>query len=81
MRTIGPSGGGSSTYVSSFSSILGGYYLNSTLRNDATNGNWWGSNAYDGARRYYLIYNGSVLDVVYGGASYHGFYIRCVQAP
>ena len=78
-RSIGP-GAGSSTYVSSFSPVLGGDYGNATLDNESTHGYWWGSEAYNGARRYYLNYNGSSLYTSYG-SRYYGRYVRCVQAP
>ena len=78
-RSIGPNAG-SDTYVSSFSPVLGGNYYNGTLQSEATYGNWWGSEAYVGAARYRLYYNGSSL---YTGTGYRlsGYYIRCVQAP
>ena len=66
--------------VASFSPVLGGYYSNGTLNNEATQGIWWGSEAYVGATRYRLLYNDSSLST---GNSYRhsGRYIRCVQAP
>ena len=78
-RSIGPNSG-STTYVSSFSPILGGNYYNGTLTNEATHGYWWGSEAYNGARRYLLNYDGSSL-YTSNGRRYFGYYIRCVQAP
>ena len=66
--------------VSSFSPVLGGDYYNGTPNNEAANGIWWGSEAYNGARRYNLNYNGSSLYT----SNYlrrNGLYIRCVQAP
>ncbi|MBQ3293226.1 hypothetical protein IJG93_02930 [Candidatus Saccharibacteria bacterium] len=76
-RSIGPNAG-STTYVSSFSPVLGGYYENGTLYNESTRGLWWGSTALNGARRYYLYYNGSSL---YTGSIRRddGYYIRCVS--
>ena len=66
--------------VASFSPVLGGRYDNGTLDNEAARGIWWGSEAYGGARRYSLYYNGSSL---YTGTGYRlsGRYVRCVQAP
>ncbi len=64
--------------VASFSPVLGGNYGNGTLFNEATRGVWWGSEAYNGATRYNLYYNGSSLYTSYGGRS-GGFYIRCVS--
>ena len=79
-RSIGPSAG-SSTYVSNFSPVLGGYYSNGTLYNEDTHGYWWGSTAYNGALRYYLGYNGSSLYTGNGYRRHVGVYVRCVQAP
>ena len=74
------SGGSSNTtYVGSFSPVLGGYYLNGTLGNESTYGFWWGSTAYDSAQRYLLYYDGSSL-YTDGGTRRSGFYVRCVQA-
>ena len=65
--------------IASFSPVLGGDYYNGTLYNEATRGYWWGSTAYNGARRYLLDYNGSSL---YTNGSYRrgGLYVRCVQS-
>ena len=66
--------------VASFSPVLGGYYFNGTLYNETTHGFWWGSEAYIGAVRYAMGYNGSSLytDLNVRRA---GRYVRCVQAP
>ncbi|MBR3252928.1 hypothetical protein IKF84_02555 [Candidatus Saccharibacteria bacterium] len=77
-RSIGPDAG-STTYVSSFSPVLGGFYGNGTLKNESTYGYWWGSTAYGGARRYSLDYHGSSLYTDSNRRS-AGFYIRCIQA-
>ena len=61
-----------------FSLIQGGGYSNGTLLNEATYGVWWGSEAYNGARRYSLRYDGSSLYTV-SGLRYNGFYVRCVS--
>ena len=71
---------GSTTYVSGFSPILGGYYHLGTLVNEATRGVWWGSETYTGAKRYTMVYNGSSLSTG-NGYRYNGLYVRCVQAP
>ncbi|MBQ3440853.1 hypothetical protein IJG27_00880 [Candidatus Saccharibacteria bacterium] len=73
-------GDGSSAYIPSFSPVLGGYYYNGTLDNEDTQGRWWGSTAYAGARRYGLFYNGSSL-YTNNGYRRTGIYVRCVQAP
>ena len=64
--------------TASFSLVLGGYYTNGTLGNEATHGYWWGSEAYNGAWRYYLRYDGSSL---YTRNYYRhvGVYVRCVS--
>ena len=64
--------------AASFSSILGGNYYNGTLNNESTNGFWWGSTVYNGARRYRLDYNGSNL-YTYNSGRYSGIYVRCVS--
>ena len=66
--------------IASFSPVLGGYYGNGTLYNEDTYGYWWGSTAYNGARRYNLRYNGSSL-YTNSGRRLLGHYVRCVQAP
>ena len=73
------SGGSSSTtYVGSFSPVLGGDYVNGTLYDESSRGIWWGSTAYNGATRYPLSYNGSSLST--GGYGRNvGYYIRCVS--
>ncbi|MBQ3293344.1 hypothetical protein IJG93_03565 [Candidatus Saccharibacteria bacterium] len=76
--SIGPYAG-STTYVGSFSPVLGGVYNNGALTDKSTRGRWWGSTAYDGATRYFLGYNGSSLYTT-GYISYAGLYVRCVQA-
>ncbi|MBQ3440896.1 hypothetical protein IJG27_01120 [Candidatus Saccharibacteria bacterium] len=66
--------------INNFSPVLGGDYYNGTLYVGATRGSWWGSEAYNGAKRYRLRYDGSSL---FTGSTnrLNGFYIRCVQAP
>ncbi|MBQ3440919.1 hypothetical protein IJG27_01235 [Candidatus Saccharibacteria bacterium] len=65
--------------VANFSPVLGGYYNDGTLEAEATRGIWWGSEAYNGAKRYILGYNGSLYTTNYSRRS--GLYVRCVQAP
>ena len=63
-----------------FSPVLGGNYGNGTLYNESTYGYWWGSTAYNGAKRYYLSYNGSSLSTSnYDGRRHLGYYVRCVS--
>ena len=64
--------------LNNFSPVLGGYYYSGTLHNESTYGIWWGSEAYNGARRYDLSYNGSSLYTDYG-VRRTGFYVRCVS--
>ena len=66
--------------ITSFSPVPGGYYGNGTLYDEATFGYWWVSEAYNGAVRYLLRYNGSSLYTNRGNRP-DGFYVRCVQAP
>ncbi|MBQ3440703.1 hypothetical protein IJG27_00075 [Candidatus Saccharibacteria bacterium] len=64
--------------TASFSPVLGGLYYDGTLNNGATRGYWWGSEAYNGVRRYNLSYNGSSLSTSnYSRRS--GLYVRCVS--
>ena len=65
--------------IASFSPVLGGGYFNGTLYFEDTHGYWWGSTAYNGARRYLLYYNGSSL-YTSGNNRHDGLYVRCVQA-
>ena len=67
--------------TTNFVPVLGGAYYHGTLYNEASYGLWWGSTAYNGAERYYLVYNGSSLytDGSNGGGRYRGFYVRCVS--
>ncbi|MBQ6410200.1 hypothetical protein IJI18_03030 [Candidatus Saccharibacteria bacterium] len=76
--TIGPSGG-SSTYVTGFNPVLGGFYHSGTLYDEDAHGFWWGSTAQNtGARRDSLYYNGSNL-YIGGYFRRSGYYIRCVS--
>ena len=79
IRSIGTNAG-SAIYITNFSPVLGGDYLNGTLENEATRGYWWSSTAYNGAKRYFLYYDGSSL-YTSNYVRYYGYYIRCVQAP
>ena len=65
--------------IASFSPVLGGAYYDGTLYNEDTHGYWWGSTAYNGARRYGLGYDGSSL-YTNGYGRHGGFYVRCVQS-
>ena len=64
--------------LTNFSLVLGGSYVNGTLVNEATYGRWWGSEAYSGARRYNLVYNGSSLST-YNSNRSSALYVRCVS--
>ena len=80
-RSIGPSGG-SATYVSIFSPVLGGYYNNGSNGNSSSDdGRWWGSTAPNTAQRYHLTYRSSDSSLVVSQSRRsYGLYIRCVQA-
>ncbi|MBQ6410192.1 hypothetical protein IJI18_02990 [Candidatus Saccharibacteria bacterium] len=80
IRSIGPDSG-STTYISAFNPVLGGFYSNLNLTNETTHGYWWGSTAANGAARCGLYYNGSSLYTTYRNGRRNGDYIRCVQAP
>ncbi|MBR3252472.1 hypothetical protein IKF84_00115 [Candidatus Saccharibacteria bacterium] len=77
-RTIGPDAG-STTYVNSFSPVLGGYYRNGSLDNAEKYGRWWGNESTNGALRSYLGRAGTSLHSS-DYYRYGGIYIRCIQA-
>ena len=62
----------------SFSPVLGGSYYSGNFNNETTVGNWWSSEAYNGALRDDLLYKDGVLSTVHNGRN-AGYYIRCVQ--
>ena len=64
--------------LTNFSPVLSGYYLDGTLNNESLRGYWWGSTAYNGAKRYYLSYNNTSL-YTSNGFRHVGFSIRCVS--
>ena len=61
-----------------FNPVLGGYYDKGTLYYESTRGYWWGSTAYNGARRYRLNYTGDNMSSSYGNRT-DSNYIRCVS--
>ena len=67
--------------VINFSPVLGGHYAVGTLYNKDTHGRWWGTEAYDSARRYDLNYEGNNLSLYTGPdrRRFNGIYIRCVS--
>ena len=77
-KTIGSSAG-TTTYVSSFSPILGGAYRNSALTDEATRGHWWGSEKNNGFRRNTLRYEGSDSLYIGNRPRFDGLYIRCIN--
>ena len=70
---------GSATYISVFNPVLGGYYGRSTLYHESDRGFWYGSEMYNGIRRYYLYYDDNNLSISGGGQRHEGLYIRCVS--
>ena len=75
---IGGLSPGSSTYVPTFSPVLGGIYSYGKATAESTRGTWWGSTASDSATRYSLYYDSSsLISGAYG--RYTGRYIRCVS--
>ena len=52
---------GITSYVSAFSPVLSGYYLDGSLRNTGSYGYWWSATAYISILQYNLYYNGSSL--------------------
>ncbi|MBQ3292938.1 hypothetical protein IJG93_01340 [Candidatus Saccharibacteria bacterium] len=78
MDNIGGTSPGSSTYVPSFSPVLGGYYHNGSPSSESTQGTWWGNEASIGASRHTMYYNDSNLFTGRATRS-DGLYIRCVS--
>ena len=58
--------------------VLGGNYSLGVLVDETVYGIWWGSEAYSGTNRYYLVYDGSKL-LTHDRRRSRGFYIRCVS--
>ncbi|MBR3252744.1 hypothetical protein IKF84_01590 [Candidatus Saccharibacteria bacterium] len=80
INSIGPDySDPSTTYVSSFSPVLGGRYFWGLLHDESTLGSWMSSEAYGGTIRYLLRFDGTSL---YTSSSRRdaGYYIRCIQA-
>ena len=67
-------------YISAFSPVTGGYYLNGSLNNSSTYGYWWSSTAYSGNRHYSLNYNGSFLGANSDHFKSFGYYVRCIRS-
>ena len=66
--------------TANFTPVFGGRYNSGTLSDEATFGFWWGSDAWNSVRRYYLDYDSNGLHTNYGsGARIRGLYIRCVS--
>ena len=74
---------GSSTYISSFSPSIAGWYYNGNLKNETDRGIYWGSDAPNGAKRYDITYNPTSNKIGVGsGGNYgrnKGHNIRCVS--
>ncbi|MBQ3441128.1 hypothetical protein IJG27_02325 [Candidatus Saccharibacteria bacterium] len=75
---IGGASPGSTTYITSFSPVLGGGQRNGTLYDEARAGVWWTSETYNNTLRYILRYNGDNLYNSYNRRE-DGYYIRCVS--
>lgn len=67
------------SYVSAFSPVSSGYYVNSSLSNTGTLGYWWSATAYDGDRQCTLYYLGSSLSASYDGKPI-GYSVRCIRS-
>ena len=78
MRSIGPSGG-STTYLSEFSPVLGGVYSQTNNIGENTRGDWYGSETSTTASRYYLSYDNGTMNTYVRGDRYSGRYIRCIN--
>ena len=65
--------------TTNFNPVLGGYYSNGTLNNEATRGRWWGSEASNSAAGYLLHYGGPDTLASQSYIRYGGLYIRCVS--
>ena len=77
MKIIGDTSG-STTYYGVFNPTVGGRYYNGSLQDGPTSGYWWGAGVNNGARRYRLYNDSSVL-ITNVSHRYVGYYIRCVS--
>ena len=68
----------STTYLSVFAPVTGGYYSNGTLRS-TNSAYWWSSTALPSGSQYRLTYSGRSLGVG-GNYKYYGHYVRCARS-
>ena len=68
----------STSYVSAFSPVTGGYYNSGSLYYTGY-GYWWSSTASNSLSQYYLYYNSGSLNAN-GIGKYRGFSVRCVRS-
>ena len=66
-------------YASAFSPVLSGSYIDGTLYNTGSYGNWWSATAYNSYNQYSLGYNGSSLDTSVSNKR-SGFSVRCIRS-
>ena len=72
---------GITSYVSAFSPVYSGYYVNGTLNTAGSYGYWWSATANDSDLQYYLYYgSGSFETFGDGGFKDFGFSVRCIRS-
>ena len=64
--------------TTNFNPVAGGSYLNGNPSSTSLTSVWWGSEAYNAAKRYRLGFAGSTINT-YQDYRIQGFYIRCVS--
>ena len=68
------------SYVSTFSPVLGGYYWYDSPYDVGVVGYWWSATAFDSVNQYYLYYNGRGLSTgSYSNAKDNGNSVRCIR--
>ena len=70
---------GITSYVSAFSPVLSGTYLNGSLYNTGSYGSWWSATAYTSSLQYGLEYDGFSLYTFYN-SKFYGYSVRCIRS-
>ena len=70
---------GITSYTSTFSPVLSGYYYNGSLSSTGSYGHWWSNNAYGSEYQYELVTNGRGLETSYNSKD-TGESVRCIHS-
>ena len=70
---------GITSYVSAFSPVYSGRYLDGSLYNTGSLGYWWSATAGSSSSQYILNYNSGSLGT-YDILNYNGFSVRCIRS-